>query len=802
MLRHHFILFFRNIKKNTNTFLINLTGLSTGLACVLLIYLWVTDELGMDKFNKNDAQLYQVMQSFQFESSIETQEMTPVPLGKALLEEMPEVEHAVAINDFFSWQSGREGVLSNGDKRIKASGWHAGTDFFKVFSHGLLHGDKNRVLADKNSIVLSQSLSEKIFGTTENIVGRTLEWSHPSFEGIFQVSGVFEDPPINATGRFDFLISMEILLEKLPWTNGWGGSAAETFLVLKKGTDVDRFNKKIEFFTHSRENSDDNNSLFVQQYSKRYLYGQYENGKPVAGRIAYVGLFSIVALFILLIACINFINLSTALASRKMKEIGIKKSMGANRRALIFQFMGESMSMAFLSLVVAVLLVVLLLPQFNEIAGKQLYLNIGLGDVLFLTGIVLATGFISGVYPAFYLSGFKPVKVLKGKLDKSSGEIWARKGLVIFQFALSIIFIVGLLIVDRQIDFAQTKNMGYSRGQIVSFEWKGKLYSKRELSNGKSNERFYTLMSSIKEVPGVVNATNMSGNILNEIYGQSDISWRGEDSDRDFLFQSPVVGFEFIETLGIELKEGRTFSRNYNDDYSKIILNEAAVKKMGLENPVGKIIDMNGGSQIVGVVGDFHYGSLHNHIEPLIFRFDPYGRNIMVKIKAGTERATLERLEKVNSEFMPEFPFEYTFMDDDYQALYESEERVAVLSRYFSALAIIISSLGLFGLATFTALQRRKEIGIRKVLGQTAAQVTVMLSGEFAKLVLVSILIALPVSYLCVDNWLSGFAYRIPLRSWYFLGAGSVALLVALLTVGSQAIRAANRNPVEALKEE
>ncbi|WP_422082906.1 ABC transporter permease [Ulvibacterium sp.] len=782
--------------------MINIIGLSTGLACVLLIGLWVFDELRVDKFHKKDAQLYQVMQNFQFDGDIETECRTPVPLGEALLEEMPEVEHAVAINDFFSWRS-REGILSNGDNHIKAVGWHSAPDFFNVFSHKLLQGDKDQVLAGKNGIVLSESLAKRIFGTLDNIVGKTLEWKHPSFEGAYQVTGVFENLPANATAQFDFLISMEILLEKDRWAKGWGSSYAETFLTLKKGTDVEQFNKKIEGFLSTKDNSDDNATLFVQQYSKKYLYGQYENGAPVGGRIAYVRLFSIIALFILLIACINFINLSTALASRKMKEIGIKKTVGANKGTLIVQFLGESMLMAVLSLVVAILFVVLFLPQFNEIAGKQLHLNMDLYQGLFIVGIVLLTGLVSGIYPAFYLSGFKTVTVLKGKFKTSLEEVWARKGLVIFQFALSIIFIIGLLVIDDQIKYTQTKNMGYDRDHIISFQWKGALYDQwNGLLEGKSNERFYAFMSELREVTGVVQATNMTGNILNEIYGQSGISWRGEDSDRDFLFQSPVVGYDFIETLGIALKEGRTFSGDYGDDYSKIILNEAAVKKMGLQDPVGQTIDMNGGSQIIGVVGDFHYGSLHNQVEPLIFRLDPHGRNIMVKIKAGMEKATLERLEKFHQGFLPEYPFEFTFMDDDYQTLYESESRVAVLSKYFAGLAILISCLGLFGLATFNAERRRKEIGIRKVLGQTAAQIAVMMSGEFAKLVLVSIVIALPIAYLLTSNWLTGFAHHIPLHFWYFLAAGGVVLGIAMLTVGGQSIRAANYNPIEGLREE
>jgi putative ABC transport system permease protein len=802
MFRHNLLITYRSFLRNKSSFLINLIGLSTGLACVLLVYLWVSDELSINKFHKKDNQLYQVLYNHEASQGIQTWDHTPVPLATALSEDMPEVEYAVAVNDFFSWRT-KEGILSAGDAHIQAEGWHAGKDFFNVFSYDFIHGDKDQVLADKNNIVISEALSKKLFNTTDNVIGKTLDWKHPFFEGIFQVSGIFKSPPPNSTAQFDFLISIEVLVDHDRWAKEWKGNYAETYLILNKGTDINQFNEKIADYLKSKHLLLENATLFAQKYSNKYLYGQYENGVPVGGRIAYVRLFIIVALFILLIACVNFMNLSTAKASLKMKEIGVKKTIGATRKALVAQFLSESLLTVFLSLLVAMLLVALLLPQFNEIAGKHLHLTLGSRDALTIAGIVLFTGFVSGSYPAFYLSGFKPVTVLKGKLNTSTGALWVRKGLVIFQFTLSVIFMVGLLVVHEQIKFTQTKNLGYNRDNILSFQWKGELYDQWSgLLEGKSNDRFETFMLKLKNVPGVVSATHMSGNILNDIYGQSGVSWSGQETEKDYIFQSPIVGYDFIETLGIELIEGRSFSRDYNDDYSKIILNEAAVQLMELESPVGKTIQMNGESQIIGVVENFHYGSLHNTVEPLIFRCNPMGRNIMVKIKAGTEKHTIEQLQQLYHQFLPNYGFDFTFMEDDYQALYESENRVASLSNYLAVIAICISCLGLFGLVSFTVERRMKEIGIRKILGSSDTGIVRLISSDFTKMVLIAIVIALPLSYFMAVRWLESFAFRIDLEWWYFIGAGLVALLIAWFTVGLQTIKAARVNPTQCLKEE
>jgi len=786
MFKHNFLLIIRNIKRNKSSFFINLIGLSTGLACALLIYLWVNDELHVDKFLENGGQRYTVLMNLESDKGIQTMNFTTALLAEALAEEMPEIEYAAPSGSAYNHV---EGILSDGDNHIKAGGFYTSKDFFNVFSYKLVQGDKNSILTDKNSIAISESLAKKLFATTDNIVGKTLEWNSEGTKEKFYVSGVFEPAPSNATMQFDVLFNIKFLYERVPWINDFGCSYVETCLLLKEGTDIGNFNKKISGLLNSKVNFPVKSDLFVQKYSDRYLHGSYENGIQSGGRITYVRLFSAIAIFILLIACINFMNLSTAQASRRLKEVGVKKAIGSSRNGLIGQYLGESVLVTYLSLIVACLLVLLLISPYNDITGKHLGFDFSTNVILSILGITLFTGLVSGSYPAFYLSGFNPVDILKGKFKTSLGELWVRKGLVIFQFALSVIFIVGLLVVNKQIEYTQTKNMGYDKDNIISFQWKG---------NGND---FDTFMAELKNIPGVENTGNMFGSILKDIVKQSGISWSGRIEDKYYVFESPIVGYGFIETLGLNVIAGRSFSREYSDDYSRVILNEAAVKMMGLNDPIGKKIrgeDMN----VIGVVKDFHYGSLHNKVDPMIIRFMPNNENILVKIKSGTEIATIARLKEFYQKFLPEYPFEFTFMDAEYQKLYESESKVAALSKYFAGLAIIISCLGLFGLAAFTAERRRKEIGIRKVFGSTEMSIFYLLSGDFTKQVLVSVFIALPVSYFAARYWLSTYSSSTRLEWWFFAGAGFVALLVAWLTVGSQAIKAANTNPAVCLKDE
>ena len=793
MLKHNLLIILRNFKRNKSTFFINLIGLSTGLACALLIYLWVNDELHVDKFNKNDSRLYQVMANFKSPQGISTEKITPIITADAMKDEFPEVEYSTATNAFLFYT--KEGMLINGDNNLKAKGMFASEDFFHVFSYRLIKGNINSVLENKNYIVISEGLAKKIFKSTKHIIGKTLKWEHPFFQGTFQISGMFKDPPANSRYKFDVIFNIKKLLENDPFAKTWGGFYSETCLILKKDTDVNRFNEKIKDYLKSKDPSNKNVTLFIQQFSKRYLYGHYENGIVSGGRITYVRLFSAIAIIILLIACINFMNLSTAKASTRLKEIGVKKTVGANRKELIIQYILESLSITFLSLLIAIVIIELLLPQFNSLTGKAISMNFNPIFILIVFGITIFTGLVSGSYPAFYLSKLNPVRMLRGKLNTSFSEKWIRKGLVIFQFALSIIFIVGVLVINKQIEFTQTKNLGYNRDNILCFQWK-----QPSDSSGITNNDYDSFLSELKSIPGVVDVTNMSGSILKEFIGQTGCSWSGQESDKTYLFKAPFVSYDFIKTLGLKVVKGRYFSKNFTNEDSKIIVNEAAVKMMRLKNPIDKRIRFD--MQIIGVVKDFQLGSLREKIEPLILRFRKYNPDVIVKIKAGSEKATIEQIGEVYKKLNSGQPFEFTFMNDDYQALYKSEIQTGRLSAYFAGLAIIISCLGLLGLTAFTTQKRQKEIGIRKVLGSSEFGIIYLLSKDFTKLVLASIIIALPLSYLLIKNWLDGFAYRISLNFWYFLSAGLITLLIAWFTIGTQTFKAARINPSQCLKDE
>lgn len=787
MWKHNIILAFRNYKRNKTTFLINLVGLSTGLACVLLIYLWVHDEMNFDKFHLKKDRLFQVLQIREFPQKIATWEITPILLANAIKEDLLEVEDAVSIS---SKEENPRGVFSFQDQQIIVEGLYASENFFDVFTFPILEKEQALFLKDKNNIAISKRIAQKLFSTTENIVGKTITWTQQRTKKSFKVAAIFETPPVNSTLQFDFVSNIQLLIDADEHAGKWNGDYAKTFLVLNPNTPVQEFNTRLAQFMNNKTNERKESTLFIQQFSSKYLNGNYENGKIVGGRISYVWLFSIIAIFILMIACINFMNLSTAQASTKMKEIGVKKTIGANRELLIQQFLSESILMAFLSLILALFLVYIFLPTFNQITSKELTLiwSFNFGTALFL--ITLFTGLISGSYSAFYLSKFKPAQVLNGKRIISFGDQWIRKGLVVFQFSLSVIFMVGVLVVQQQMEYIQTKNLGYQRSNVLSF--------KRPNTNQSE-----TFLTEVKNIQGVQNAGRMWGDLLSGRGSQSGYSWRGQEDDKKYSFKSPIIGFDVIETMGMKILDGRTPSRAYQEEFNKIIINESAQKMMNLENPIGTNISYGDTlREIIGVVSDFNYGSMHHKIEPLIFRITTRGNNILVKIKSGEEKNTIPQLAEVFKKFHPSYPFEYSFVDDDYQALYEAESRVGTLSKYFSGLAIIISCLGLFGLAMFTAERRRKEIGIRKVLGSTIFEIVTMLTGDFTKTVVCAIFLALPISYFIAQEWLNNFAYNINITWWLFCLPAILVLIIAWLTVSFQTVKAASVNPVESLKDE
>ncbi len=789
MIRYNFLIALRNFQKHRGSFLINLTGLSTGLACALMIYLWVSNELSIDKFHENDARLYQVIEHQEQANEIITLDGSVGVLAEALEEDFPEVEYATTVTPA-SWFS--DFNLEYDEKQLKAGGQYVGEDFFNVFSYELLQGAPGRVLQDKHSIVISEALAMRIFNTTENIVGKELEWSILTYEEQAIVSGVFADVPSNSSSQFDFVVSFEVFKETMPWVTSWGNTGPHTYVVLEEQADFHAFNAKIDDYISTWTDNADFRSLEARLFSDTYLYGTYKNGLQTGGRIEYVRLFSLIGIFILLIACINFMNLSTARATRRAREVGVKKSMGVGRSPLVVQYLTESLLLTLFSLLAAFLMVSLLLPEFNNITGKELGLSLSPQLLIGIMLIMLLTALLAGSYPAFYLSSFNPVAILRGKVKSSSGEAFARKGLVILQFSLSAMLIVAVWIVYEQISFVQSKNLGYNKEQLITFPAEGAIAQKSE-----------TFLQELKKLPEVQNASTLSNPLINNDHATVGLSWPGKNPDEIVQFQNFSVGYDMIETLGLEVAAGRSFSRNFGSDSSAIIFNEKAVELMGLEEPIGATVNLWGDDRtIVGVVENFHFESLHQEVKPLFFKLDNWSQLILARLESGSEREALAAMTNLYQQFNPGYAFDFNFVDADYQELYAAEQRVSTLSRYFAVLGILISCLGLFGLAAFTAERRTKEIGIRKALGSGRLGIVYLLSRDFIKTVLIAILIAIPGSYLVARQWLSGFAFRIDLQWWYFVGVGVLVLLIAWLTVSLQTFRAARVNPVDCLRSE
>ncbi len=797
MLKNYIKTALRNLVKDKQFSLLNLLGLSTGLACVLLIYLWVHDELSVDKFNAKDSRLYQILKTAPTaDGSIDTYHSTPGLLGQYMQKELSEVEYATVA------RGEQTGILSVNNKSFNASAQYIDQHFFDVFSYAILDGSASGFAANLYGVLLSDKMALKLFNTTHNLVGKTITWDKGEFTGSYVVSGVFQSPPSNATDQFDLFFNYNMYLTKeSKYMVDWGSNNQDTYVLLKKGTDVDLFNKKIKDFTKDKIKQfypgdkyllQWEGDIFAQKYSDRYLHGNYVNGKISGGRIEYVKLFSIIAIFILVIACINFMNLSTAKASRRMKEVGIKKVVGASKRSLVLQFMGESILMAFLALVIALFLVDFLLPAFRNITGKYLHLQLTTSLVLSAVAITFITGLIAGSYPAFYLSHFKPVSVLKGKLVNSSGESWIRRGLVVFQFAISVVLIVSVLVVYQEMKLIKTTDLGFNKENMLRFS-----------NEGNIRKNTTAFLTEIKKLPGVMAVTTESGNFFGRAsHSGGGISWEGKDPDLGIEYYGNNVGDDFFETMHITMAEGRAFSKAFADSNS-VIFNETAIRAMGLKNPIGRTVSLwSKKKQIVGVVKDYHFKSLYDKISPAFLEYYPNSDNILVRIKTGNEEQTIAGIKNLFTVFNSGLEFNYSFLDDDYNKLYAAEQRVAVLSKYFAGIAIIISCLGLFGLAAFTAQKRQKEIGIRKVIGASVGNVVAMLSKDFLVLVLVALCIAFPISWWLMNNWLQSFAYRIHLSPWIFVVSGFSVVLITLITISFQSIKAAVMNPVESLRAE
>ncbi|MEQ8474185.1 MAG: ABC transporter permease [Marinoscillum sp.] len=785
MIKHSLILTFRGYKRRKSSFLINLIGLSTGLAAVLLITLWVSNEFQTDKFHSNSDRLYLVMEQHTRPDYIGVQESTPSPLAKAIKDQIPQIDAATAIG--FSDKGNQ--VLSHGSKHIRGKGMYAQSDFFKMFSFDLIQYGTNP-LSDPTSIVLTESMAEKLFGTTSDLIGKQVVYSQ---ERTFRIDGICTDPPLQSTLQFDYVIPYSVLMEEIPWLSDWRNTYGATYVLLSDAASSEKVNPLIYNVLNEKVESQYQRNLFLKKFSEHYLYGSYENGEQSGGRITYVKLLSLIAGFTLLMACVNFMNLSTANATRRLKEIGVKKVVGASRLLLASQYFIESLLMAAISLIVAIGLTGLFWSNFQSIIGRQMTFSLDYDLLAGVVGITILTGVIAGSYPALYLSGFKPMNVLKGKIIASNAEVWIRKILVVFQFTLSIVIVIFVGIVYLQIQYTQTKDLGFDRDHVVYFD-----------AEGKVSEDIGHFVDRLNTVTAIKGASSAYFGFIGATTGTSAISWQGKDPTYNQHFEYRVVNYGFLDVMGIEMVSGRDFSRDRQVDSKSVILNETAARVMGLKNPIGEKMEMWGTPYaVLGVVKDFNYQSLYSNINPIIFMLSPSTTaTVFVKLKSDEVAEGLRATENVWQEFAQGFPFDYTFMDTEYQKFYEEDRRVADVSKFFAGLAVLISCLGLFGLAVFSTERRVKEIGIRKILGASSMVIMNLLSIEFLKMVLIALVISLPVAYYLGSEWLAHFEYHQGI-SWLFFGlVGVGTIIIAWLTISLHTMKAASKNPVENLSDE
>ena len=797
MLKHNILIVLRNFKKSKSSFLINLLSLSIGLTCLLLIYFWVYGELKVDKFHEKGDDLVQIMQNTPTPDGVSTIEYTPALLADGLKDEIPEVDLGVTVIPY-NWFEGEQLIMSNGeDKFFIAENQFASPDFFKLFSFPLVQGNPDQVLADVGNIAISEDLAIKLFGSA-NVMGKTVEWIDDEFGGVYKVTGVFKDVPASSSMQFDAVLNINVFLNQYDFLKSWGNSDPNTYVSLQEGTSLANFNSKIKNYLKGKDDNI-NSELFGRVYADQYLYGNYENGKQAGGRIEYIKLFVLIAVFILIIACVNFMTMTTAKATSRLKEVGVKKTMGADRANLIFQYLTESIVLSFLSLVVAAILVALLLPGFSAITGNSIEVSFEFGMILSVIVITFFTGIIAGIYPAMYLSGIKPVQALKSKVSKKSSGKLVRKSLVVFQFSISTILILSMVIVSEQVNLIQTKNLGFDKDQTIQFRL-GVREANRNSGEGLNPQEIESFLLQLKNVPGVLSASNYAY-FLGDFGTTTDVTWPGSDPNNRLLFGNVAAGWDFVEAMGIEMKEGRSYARSFQTDKKGIIFNQAAIEKMGMQNPIGKKVMLWGEERtIVGVTEDFNFASLYENVGPFFINLttDNFASNIVVRLQKGNEKETIERIEAAYSDFFINgLPFEFQFLSDQYAQLYNQEIRVGALSKYAAIIAVFISCLGLFGFATFTVERKLKEIAIRKALGSTEFNIVKLLLKPFMQLVIISCLIALPVSFFLARTWLDSFAFRIELHAGYFVLTTLIILIISMLTVGYQTLRATGVNTVK-----
>ncbi len=799
MLKNYIILTVRNLLKKKSFSLLNIAGLAVGITCAALIFLWVEDELTYNHYFKNKDNLYQVMTNQTYDAETFTFGATPGLLAPALTKDMPGILSSARA----TW--GQRNPLTKGEKSLNADGMMVDSSFFKMFNFEFIYGNASRPFDQLYSVVLNERMAMKMFNST-NVIGQTIKLNN---DREYVVSAVYKTFPANTRfEKLDWLTSFDIFFKQNDWLKEWGNNGIQTFVTVAPGTDIKALNKKLDGFIRLKAN---NNEIIARPVllaaNDWRLRSNFVNGVQTGGRIKQVNLFSTIAWIIMLLACINFMNLATARSEQRAREVGVRKVLGSGKRMLITQFILESLIMSFIAVTIAVLLAMVLLPSFNQLVEKQMTLDLfSPTHLLALVTIGLICGFIAGSYPAFYLSSFNPITVLKGfKVSQATGAAFIRKGLVVAQFVISIALIISTLIIYQQIIHTKNRELGINKDNLIYFDQSLITTS----HDGSEGTKFSTVQNDLVQT-GVVESVSMNSNPAFQVgSNSSNYEWKGKVPKSEILIGMDWVTPDFINTMGMKLLSGRNFHTDGVADSNSIIINETMARLI-TKNPAdaaGEIINRdNDRFTVIGVIKDFVYNNIYGSVAPMIMYNDPTGRNtgfVNVRFKKGVNyQSALDKVKTVVTSYNPGSPFEYKFVDDEFNQLFKTESLIGKLAFLFAGLAIFISCLGLFGLAAYTAEKRSREISIRKILGASVTKLATLLSVDFLKLVALSCLIAFPLTWWLMNNWLKDYEYKVAIQWWMFGVPAVAAMIIAIITVSSQAIKAAVSNPVNVLRSE
>ena len=793
MLKSFFTTARRMLSKNRTYSFLNIFGLAIGIACAGLIFLWVGDEVSYDHANVKRDRLYMVLENEVLASDIRTHASTPGPMAPVMKTEISGI-----ANTCRATEDGKPVLFNIGDRAVLAAGRFVDSSIFSMFTLPFVEGNEHSAFARLYSIVLTESTAKKFFGDEKNVVGKTVRMDNNQD---YVVGGVIKDLPHNSSLQFEWVAPFDIFFQQNDYIRKWGNNSLNTYVELNPATNPATVNGQLANYIQKRR-ANSNIHLFLFGMNDWRLRWQFDNGKQTGGgRIAYVHLFSVIAWIILFIACINFMNLATARSEQRAKEVGVRKVLGAGKGSLISQFMGEALVMSVLATAVAVAIIALVLPYFNGLVQKSLSLD--LGNPVHLTALLLIAvicGLVAGSYPALYLSSFNPASVLKGLRFKAGGAVVVRKGLVVLQFSISIVLIIATLIIYQQIQHVRSRELGFNKDNLLELDVQGVMTThfdviRQDLIN----------TNVVKDAALSDHATIYGGN------NTDGFTWAGKDPNSRVLISQRYVSPQFFATSGMQLLDGRNVRESDTMSAHRIgiVITASLAKMLGKGSPISKFFWFNDDTvdkaTVVGVVNDYVYGDMYGQSDPVMFFYGPPQNASVMYVRTAAQSdptQTLARIEAVLKKDNPGYPFQYRFVDDQFNALFTNETLIGALSQVFAALAIVISCLGLFGLAAYTVERRIKEIGIRKVLGASVSGITGLLSRDFMQLVGLSILVAFPVAWWLMHNWLQDYAYRTTIQWWVFAAAGGLALLITLLTVGLHAVRAARANPIKTLRTE